>query len=85
MKQKLINNILQGMLGTLNNAQMKRLQLVLETALDRYFESDDIQDTSQMAEANKKMLDAFIDAKRIEGCSEKSLRYYKNTIDKMLV
>ena len=73
------------MLGTLNNAQMKRLQLVLETALDRYFESDDIQDTSQMAEANKKMLDAFIDAKRIEGCSEKSLRYYKNTIDKMLV
>ena len=85
MKQKLINNILQGMLGTLNNAQMKQLQLVLETALDRYFKSDDTQDTSQMDEVNKKMLDAFIDAKRIEGCSEKSLRYYKNTIDKMLV
>lgn len=73
------------MLGTLNNAQMKRLQQVLETALDRYFESDDTQDASQMDEVNKKMLDAFIDAKRIEGCSEKSLRYYKNTIDKMLV
>lgn len=72
------------MLGALNNAQMKRLQLVLETALDRYFESDDTQDASQMDEVNKKMLDAFIDAKRIEGCSEKSLRYYKNTIDKML-
>ena len=85
MKQKLINNILQGMLGTLNNAQMKQLQLVLETALDRYFKSDDTQDTSQIDEVNKKMLDAFIDAKRIEGCSEKSLRYYKNTIDKMLV
>lgn len=85
MKQKLMNNILQGMLGTLNNAQMKRLQQVLETALDRYFESDDTQDASQMEEVNKKMLDAFIDAKRIEGCSEKSLRYYKNTIDKMLV
>lgn len=85
MKQKLINNILQGMLGTLNNAQMKRLQQVLETTLDRYFESDDTQDASQMDEVNKKMIDAFIDAKRIEGCSEKSLRYYKNTIDKMLV
>ena len=84
MKQKLMNNILQGMLGTLNNAQMKRLQLVLETTLDRYFENDDAQDTSQMDEVNKKMLDAFIDAKRIEGCSEKSLRYYKNTIDKMI-
>lgn len=85
MKQKLINNIMQGMLGTLNNAQMKQLQLVLETALDHYFKSDDTQDTSQMDAVNKRMLDAFIDAKRIEGCSEKSLRYYKNTIDKMLV
>lgn len=84
MKHKLMNNILQGMLGALNNAQMKRLQQVLETALDRYFASDDTQDASQMDEVNKKMLDAFIDAKRIEGCSEKSLRYYKNTIDKML-
>lgn len=40
MKQKLMNSILQGMLGALNNAQMKRLQLVLEAELDRYFESD---------------------------------------------
>ncbi len=85
MKQKLMNNILQRMLGTLNNAQIKRLQLVLETELNRYFDSDDTHDTSQMDEINKEMLDAFIDAKRIEGCSEKSLRYYKNTIDKMLV
>ncbi|MGN0318525.1 MAG: site-specific tyrosine recombinase/integron integrase [Lachnospira sp.] len=85
MKQKLMNNILQGMLGTLNNAQMKRLKQVLETALDRYFEGDDTQDASKMDEVNKKMLDAFIDAKRIEGCSEKSLQYYKNTIDKMFV
>lgn len=84
MKEKLMNNILQGMLGTLNNAQMKRLQMVLKTVLDRCFESDDAQDTSQVDEVNKKMLDAFIDAKRIEGCSEKSLRYYKNTIEKML-
>ena len=84
MKEKLMNNILQGMLGTLNNAQMKRLQLVLEVEIARYFECDDTQDTAQMNETNKKILDAFIEAKRIEGCSEKSLQYYKNTIEKML-
>lgn len=84
MKQKLMDNILRGMLGILNNAQMKRLQRVLEAELDHYFENDDIQDISQMNETNKKILDAFIDAKRIEGCSEKSLRYYENTIEKML-
>lgn len=50
MKEKLMNNILQGMLGTLNNAQMKRLQLVLEVEIARYFECDDTQDTAQMNE-----------------------------------
>lgn len=84
MKQKLINNILQGMLGILNNAQMKRLQMVLETSFDCYLEGEDEQDITQMVEANQRMLDIFIDAKRVEGCSEKSLQYYKNTIEKML-
>lgn len=84
MKQKLMNNILQGMLGILNNTQMKRLQMVLETSFDCYLEGEDEQDITQMVEANQRMLDIFIDAKRVEGCSEKSLQYYKNTIEKML-
>ena len=33
MKQKLITEIIQGMLGTLNNAQLKKLQKVLEHTL----------------------------------------------------
>lgn len=53
MKQKLMNNIMQGMLGTLNNAQMKRLQLVLEAEFERYFECDDTLDISQMKDAKK--------------------------------
>ena len=32
---------------------------------------------------NKKLLDVFIAAKRIEGCSEKSLKYYDVTIHQM--
>lgn len=84
MKQRLMNNILQGMLGVLNNAQMKQLQMVLETSFECYLECEDEQNITQMDEANQKMLDVFIDAKRVEGCSEKSLRYYKNTIEKML-
>ena len=34
---------------------------------------------------NSDILNAFINAKRIEGCSEKSLNYYEVTINKMLL
>ena len=33
MKQKVINEVMQGMLGCLNNMQLERLQEVLEHAL----------------------------------------------------
>ena len=36
MKQKLINDVVQGMLPFLNNAQAERLQDVLQHALWRY-------------------------------------------------
>ena len=32
---------------------------------------------------NKKLLDAFISSKRVEGCSEKTLKYYEKTINQM--
>jgi site-specific recombinase XerD len=85
MIQKLMNNIIQGMLGTLNNLQLKKLQIVLQLELNNYLESENTEDNQHKGEENKKILDAFIEAKRIEGCSEKSLKYYRTTIDKMIV
>lgn len=35
-------------------------------------------------EADNTLVDSFIAAKRLEGCSERTLAFYKNTIDKML-
>ena len=32
---------------------------------------------------NPKLIDSFISAKRIEGCSEKTLKYYRTTIETM--
>ncbi len=36
-------------------------------------------------QANEELLGSFISAKRIEGCSEKTLNYYQNTISAWLV
>lgn len=81
MKQELVNEVLQQMLQCMDNAQIKHLEKVLKHTLFHY----DVQRNDSTD--NKESVDletAFIAAKRIEGCSEKTLRYYKKTIDTML-
>lgn len=81
MKQELVNEVLQQMLQCMDNAQIKHLGKVLKHTLFYY----DVQRNDSTD--NKESVDlemAFIAAKRIEGCSDKTLRYYKKTIDTML-
>ena len=81
MRQKLINDVVQGMLPFLNNAQAERLQDVLLHALWNY-EVCEAADEGQKEEQD--LVEVFLSAKRIEGCSEKSLKYYQSTIQAML-
>ena len=84
MKQKLINEVMQGMLGCLNNAQLERLQKVLEHSLF-HKEITETENESDDGATNEHYLDLFLSAKRTEGCSEKSLTYYRMTNEAMLV
>lgn len=81
MKQNLITEVVQGMLPYLNNAQMEKLQDVLAHALFGYEVAKTDKDEN-VSEQN--FVDLFLSAKRIEGCSEKSLKYYESTILAML-
>ena len=84
MIQLLITDVMQAMAPILDNFQLQALEKTLETFLARFrieeyaspFPIDSISDDT--------LLDAFIAAKRIEGCSEKTLIYYSCTIRKML-
>ena len=84
MKQKVINEVLQGMLGCLNNVQLERLQEVLEHALF-HKQVNETEEEVNATLTNEHLLDNFLAAKRIEGCSEKSLNYYRSTIEAMTV
>lgn len=82
MKEKIIHEIMQGMVGVLNNWQLQRLQDVLEVA----FFNKEVSETraeSHAGPTNEELLSCFIAAKRIEGCSEKTLSYYGKTVQKM--
>lgn len=81
MKQKFINEVVQGMLGCINNAQLQKLQQILEHEL---FDKKIVASSNIQEDASEDLLEIFLSAKRIEGCSEKSLVYYRNTIQVML-
>jgi len=77
MKQNLMNEVIQGMLPFLNNGQMERLQEVLQHTLFNYKVVEN-ESNKELSEQN--LVELFLAAKRIEGCSEKSLKYYESTI-----
>ena len=81
MKQNLITDVVQAMLPFLNNAQTERLQEVLQHTLFDY-EVTKIESEKEISEQN--YMELFLAAQRIEGCSEKSLKYYKTTIEMMI-
>ena len=84
MKEDLITKIMQSMLPCLNNAQAEKLKEVLEYSLYglEIGVTDNTLETSD--NTNETLMNAFLSAKRIEGCSEKSLKYYQKTIETML-
>lgn len=82
MRKELIADVMQRMLPYLDNAQMKQLEQAMENVLQNY-EITGIN-TGFAEEDNKTLLDAFLSSKRIEGCSEKTLKYYRTTLETML-
>lgn len=80
MTQYIISDVIQGMLPFLNNAQAEKLQAVLQSTFEKY---DVTERQKREAKDDQNYVKLFISAKRIEGCSEKSLNYYKATIENM--
>ncbi|MGN0804109.1 MAG: site-specific tyrosine recombinase/integron integrase [Candidatus Coproplasma sp.] len=81
MKQNLINEVIQRMLPHLNNAQLEKLQAVMQMA---FFNYEIVENENRDKDLEQNLTESFLSAKRIEGCSEKSLKYYKATIEAML-
>ena len=70
------------MLPSLDNEQLMKLKDTLEV----HFYNVSIVSRQEIVIEKEELdyLALFLSAKRIEGCSEKTLLYYKNTIQQML-
>lgn len=84
MNDEFVNDVLRAMLPYLDNGQAEQLRRVLKNNLSGYeiqWRTDSTNEDSSTE--NTRLTDAFLSAKRIEGCSEKSLSYYRKTIETM--
>jgi len=81
MKQELMTEVMQRMLPYLDNTQLKQLKQAMEQVLFHY----DVTGKGVKPEEDdsNNLIEMFISAKRIEGCSEKTIKYYQTTIDAM--
>ena len=74
MDQEQVNKIMYQMTDVLDNTQMMHLKKVLEDLSSEEIKEDD----------SVELLERFIATKRLEGRSERTLKYYKITIEKMM-
>ncbi|GHV22508.1 integrase [Spirochaetia bacterium] len=83
MKEQLIRGILHGMAGIIDSRQADELRNVLCRCLQGVEVTEQTGVIGQNEAENIQFLNIFIAAKRVEGCSEKTLVYYTATIEKM--
>ena len=81
MRDELISEVVQRMLPYLDNKQLVNLQNNLNQVLQRY--DVELIDSGNSENDNQELVEKFISAKRVEGCSEKTLKYYLATIEAM--
>lgn len=70
--------IINEMAEYLNVSQMKRLQEVLLKTFSK-------KEVEKETATNEEFLRLFLEAKRIEGCSERTIQFYRATIEKLLM
>lgn len=83
MKHNITNNVLAA-LSHLPQSEQDRLHEVLLKELEQVEITPRESDGERCQRENSELEQAFIAAKRLEGCSEKSLAYYHATLNKLL-
>ena len=84
MKEKVIDSVVEGMKAVLSAEQIALLERVVRDALHTVDVVLKATDEERREKENGELVGAFVSAKKIEGCSEKTLHYYQTTIEALL-
>ena len=67
-----------------NNQRIKLKEILTEICLNYHIEILEQSQKQEIQKNNEEILNKFIPSKEIEGCSVRTLKYYKDNISKML-
>ena len=84
MKETIIQTVLDGMRAVLTENQLDMLTDVTRKALSEYEITPKATEEEQRNKENVELLGAFISSKKVEGCSDKTIHYYKSSIEKLI-
>ena len=80
MKEQFINEVADAMSEVLNFEQMVELNNALLQIISRYELVDNGEKVREDVKSNNRILEIFLSAKQVEGCSIKTIKYYETTI-----
>ena len=84
MKETIIQTVLDGMRAVLTENQLDVLTDVTRKALSECEITPKATEEEQRNKENVELLGAFISSKKVEGCSDKTIHYYKSSIEKLI-
>ena len=84
MKETIIQTVLDGMRAVLTENQLDLLTDVTRKALSECEITPKATEEEQRNKENVELLGAFISSKKVEGCSDKTIHYYKSSIEKLI-
>ena len=82
MKTEVISNITKDMEDSLTDYQLNNLKeslIINFEGVEFIIKTDELKHQEGLDE-NKNMIDSFISSKQVEGCSERTIKYYKEII-----
>ena len=84
MKETILQAVLDGMRAFLTENQLELLNDVTRKALSECEITPKATEEEQRNKENAELLGAFISSKKVEGCSDKTIHYYKSSIEKLI-
>lgn len=86
MKTEVISNITKDMEDSLTDYQLNKLKeslIINFEGVEFVIKTDELKHQEELDE-NKTMIDSFISSKQVEGCSKRTIKYYKEIIEKFV-
>lgn len=82
MKAEYINNVINDLKDSFSTGQIKKITKALQKSLEN---KEIIETIETQPKTNEAALYAFLSAKKIEGCSLRSITFYQVTLQKMFI